>query len=212
MEWLSHIVDFFIHLDHHITSIVENYGTWTYLFVFLIIFCETGLVVTPFLPGDSLLFVLGALAAAGSLNPVILIILLIIAAVLGDSVNYAIGRALAPKVFRHEKIRFIKPEYLERTEKFYQKYGGKTIIFARFIPIIRTFAPFLAGVGSMSYGRFLFYNIIGGIIWIVLLIGAGFFFGNLPIVEKNFTLVIFAIIIISFVPAAIEYFNHKSGN
>ena len=211
MEIIKSLLDFFIHLDHHLGTIIQNYGTWTYLIVFLIIFCETGLVVTPFLPGDSLLFALGTFAAIGSLNIVWLIVLLSTAAILGDSVNYWIGHLLAPRVFRNENIRFIKREYLERTQAFYAKYGGKTIIIARFVPIIRTFAPFLAGVGSMSYGRFLIYNVAGGVLWVCLFVPAGYFFGNLPIVRKNFTLVIFAIIIISILPAVIEYLRHKKS-
>ena len=202
-------IDFFVHLDHHINSIIEHYGTWTYLIVFLIIFCETGLVFTPFLPGDSLLFVLGALAAHGPLNISLVVGLLSVAAILGDSVNYGLGKILAPKIFRHENIPLLKKEYLEKTERFYKKYGGKTIIIARFVPIIRTFAPFLAGVGTMSYGRFLTYNIVGGLLWVCGFTLAGYFFGNLPIVKKNFTLVVFGIIFISILPGAIEFIRHR---
>jgi len=209
MEWLASFLDFFIHLDHHMAGILEKYGTWTYLIVFLIIFCETGLVATPFLPGDSLLFVLGALSGAHELNILWLFILLAIAAILGDTVNYWVGSLLAPKVFRNEKIKFIKKEYLQRTQHFYEKYGGKTIIIARFVPIIRTFAPFLAGVGSMRYSRFLLYNVTGGILWISLFLLGGYFFGNIPIVKKNLTLVVFAIIILSILPAVYEFLQHR---
>ena len=202
-------LDFFIHLDHHINAIITQYGSWTYLIFFLIIFCETGLVFTPFLPGDSLLFVIGAFAAQGALNVELVLPLLIAAAVLGDTANYWIGHLLAPRIFRNEKIPFLKEEYLRRTEFFYAKYGGKTIIIARFVPIIRTFAPFLAGVGRMSYGRFLSYNIVGGIAWIVLFIMAGYFFGNLPFVKRNLTLVVFIIIIVSLLPAVNEYLQHR---
>ena len=212
MEWLAQFLDFFIHLDHHMGVILEKYGAWTYLIVFLIIFCETGLVATPFLPGDSLLFVLGTLAGAQLLNIVWLFTLLAAAAILGDTVNYWIGNLLAPKVFRNEKIRFVKKEYLERTRQFYEKYGGKTIIIARFVPIIRTFAPFLAGVGSMSYGRFLLYNVTGGILWVALFLLGGYFFGNFPFVKKNLTLVVFAIIIISVIPAVLEFLRHRKKN
>ena len=202
-------LDFFIHLDHHINAIITQYGSWTYLIFFLIIFCETGLVFTPFLPGDSLLFVIGAFAAQGALNVELVLPLLIAAAVLGDTANYWIGHLLAPKIFRNEKIPLLKQEYLTRTERFYEKYGGKTIIIARFVPIIRTFAPFLAGVGRMSYVRFLSYNIVGGIAWNVLFIMAGYFFGNLPFVERNLTLVVFMIIIVSLLPAVNEYLQHR---
>ncbi len=209
METIKFLIDFILHLEHHLTNIIQNYGVWSYLIVFLIIFCETGLVITPFLPGDSLLFALGAFAARGALDPMWLAILLTIAAILGDTVNYWIGRSLAPKVLRHQKIKFIKQEYIDRTEKFFEKYGGKTIIIARFVPIIRTFAPFMAGVGSMSYPKFLFYNIVGGLIWINSLLWAGYFFGTLPFVEKNFELVIFAIIILSLVPVVYELIQAK---
>ena len=209
MEWLLSILDFFIHLDHHINTLIAHYGTWVYLIVFLIIFCETGLVVTPFLPGDSLLFVLGTFAANGPLNIWALLGVLLAAAILGDSVNYYIGHRLAPKVFNNEKIPFIKREYLERTKHFYEKYGGKTIIIARFVPIVRTFAPFLAGVGSMKYLAFITYNVVGAVLWVVSLTLAGYFFGNIPIVEKNFTAVIYLIIVISLLPAVIEIYNHK---
>src|SRR3989338_5313348 len=212
MEWLLSILNFFIHLDHHINTIIIQYGTWVYLIVFLIIFCETGLVVTPFLPGDSLLFVIGTFASNGPLNIWVLLGVLLAAAILGDSVNYYIGHRLAPKVFNNEKIPFIKREYLERTKHFYEKYGGKTIIIARFVPIVRTFAPFLAGVGSMKYMTFILYNVVGAVLWVVSLTLAGYFFGNIPIVEKNFTAVVYLIIVISILPAAIEIYNHKRAS
>jgi membrane-associated protein len=203
MDWLMHAVDFFLHLDHHLIGVFEQYGTWTYAILFLIIFLETGIVVTPFLPGDSLLFAAGALSASGGLNPVVLFVLLSVAAILGDTVNYAIGRAVGPRVFR-EDVRWLKREYLERTHRFYEKHGGKTIILARFVPIVRTFAPFVAGVGTMSYGRFVVYNIAGGILWTSIFIFGGYFFGNLPVVKENFTFVILGIILVSVLPFAIE--------
>lgn len=209
MEWIKEFIEFFLHLDEHLNSLIQYCGIWTYLILFLIVFCETGLVVTPLLPGDSLLFAVGTFAAMGSLNLMWVLGLLMIAAVAGDTVNYWIGSLLGPKVFHKEKSRFLKKEHLDRTHQFYEKYGGKTIIIARFIPIIRTFAPFVAGIGKMSYARFLSYNVIGGILWIILLVLGGYFFGNIPIVRKNFTWVIFAIIIISIMPAIIEFLRHK---
>lgn len=204
MEFLQTVLDFFIHLDSHIGEIIASYGVWTYLILFLIIFAETGLVVTPFLPGDSLIFVVGTFAAAGALDVWILFFLLLGAAVLGDTVNYEIGRFLGPKVFAKE-IRFLNHENLMKTQRFYEKHGGKTIIIARFLPIIRTFAPFVAGVGAMKYTRFLSYNFIGALLWVSVALFAGYFFGNLPFVRDNFTLVIFAIIGISAVPAVCAY-------
>ena len=209
MEWIAYILDFFIHLDHHINTLIEQYGNWTYLIIFLIIFCETGLVVTPFLPGDSLLFVLGTFAANGPLDIKLLLFLLTAAAILGNMTNYFIGRLLAPRIFRHENIRFINREYLEKTERFFEKYGGKTIIITRFMPIIRTFAPFLDGVGSMHYLKFTAYNCAGGILWVGSLTLAGYYFGNIPVVEKHFTLVIYLIILISLLPALIEFIRHR---
>ncbi len=211
MEFILKFVDLIIHLDHHLNNIIEHYGTWTYAIVFLIIFCETGLVFTPFLPGDSLLFVLGAFAAQGSLEISLLIGLLCVAAIAGDSVNYGIGKMLSNKILRRERIPLIKESHLEKTKHFYEKYGGKTIIIARFIPIIRTFAPFLAGVGNMNYGRFLTYNVVGGILWVVGFTLAGYFFGNLEVVKRNFTFVIFAIIFISILPGIIEFIRHRQS-
>ncbi len=209
MELLTDFIDIFLHLDKHLNTVIQNYGTWTYLILFLIIFCETGLVVTPILPGDSLLFAAGAFAAMGSLDPYLLFVLLTIAAVAGDTLNYGIGHYLGPKVFQRPDSRFLKKEYLDRTHQFYEKHGGKTIIIARFMPIIRTFAPFVAGVGSMTYMRFLAYNVIGGILWIALFIFGGYMFGNIPAVKQNFTLVIFAIIIVSILPGIIELLRHR---
>ena len=203
------LIDLFLHLDDHLNTLVQTCGSWTYLVLFLIIFCETGLVFTPFLPGDSLLFAVGALAGLGILDIQGILILLSAAAVLGDSANYGIGHALAPKVFQHQKIPFLKQEYLERTEKFFEKYGGKTIIIARFVPIIRTFAPFLAGVGAMRYRRFLLYNVIGGLLWVFLLTLAGYYFGALEFVKENFSLVILGIIVVSTLPGAIEFLRHR---
>lgn len=209
MELLSQFVDLFLHLDRHLAALVANYGTWVYAILFLIVFCETGLVVMPLLPGDSLLFVAGTLAGAGHLDPVLLGLLLMVAAILGDTVNYAIGRHVGPAVFRNEQARFFKREYLLRTQAFYEKHGGKTIIIARFIPIIRTFAPFVAGVGTMAYRRFLSFNVVGGIAWVVMFVGAGYFFGDLPVVKQNLTLFIFAIIVLSIMPGVIEYLRHR---
>jgi membrane-associated protein len=209
MDIILNFIDLFIHLDKHISTVLLHFGAWTYLIVFLIIFCETGLVVTPVLPGDSLLFVLGTFAAKGDLDPALLIVLLSVAAIAGDTVNYAIGKFVGPKIFHKDDVRFLKKEYLDRTHQFYEKHGGKTIIIARFIPIIRTFAPFVAGIGQMTYWRFITYNVVGGIAWIVFFILGGYYFGNLPFVKENFTLVILAIIIISVMPGFIEYIRDR---
>lgn len=209
MEYLHTFINIFMHLDKHLDLIVRNYGTWTHAILFVIIFCETGLVVTPLLPGDSLLFAVGSIAALGSLDIWWIAILLSIAAVAGDTVNYWIGHFVGPKVFKKEKSRLFKREYLDRTHRFYEKYGGKTIILARFVPIIRTFAPFVAGIGSMTYLRFIIYNITGGVAWIMTFVLGGYFFGNIPVVRRNFTLVILAIIFISIMPGVIEFLRHK---
>jgi membrane-associated protein len=215
MNLINWFIDFVLHMDRHLPQIVSDFGIWIYLILFIVIFIETGLVVTPFLPGDSLLFAAGAVAAAtgmsstSGLNIWILLILLAVAAVLGDTANYWIGHFLGPKVFS-QKSRWFKREYLDRTHAFYEKHGGKTILLARFIPIIRTFAPFVAGIGNMSYGYFLSYNIFGGILWTSLFLGAGYFFGNLTFVKENFSLVIIAIILISLLPPVIEYFKGRS--
>ncbi len=208
MALIQAAIDFFLHLDLHLSQIFRDYGFWTYLILFLIIFCETGLVVTPFLPGDSLLFAVGALAATTSLRVEWLILLLFIAAVLGDAVNYWIGYFIGPKVFRGNN-RFFKIEHLDRTQRFYEKYGGKTIVIARFVPIVRTFAPFVAGIGKMSYRHFIVYNITGGGLWVIGFIALGNFFGNLPAVKSNFTLVIFVIILISIIPVFIETYRAR---
>lgn len=209
MDAVLYVIDFFLHLDKYLPLIIQSFGIWAYVIMFLVIFCETGLVVTPILPGDSLLFALGAFAAQGALNIEILLVSLCIAAVAGDTVNYSIGKFLGPKVFHYPDSRFFKREYLVRTHQFYEKHGGKTIIIARFIPIIRTFAPFVAGIGTMTYARFISYNVIGGVSWICLFLLAGYYFGGIPAVKRNFTLVIIAIIIISVMPGVIEYVRQK---
>jgi membrane-associated protein len=203
MEILAYIIDIFVHLDVHLSELIAMFGPMTYVILFLVIFCETGLVVTPFLPGDSLLFVVGAFAAKGDFDVALVFALLSVAAVAGNMVNYHIGRYLGPRVFKGE-VRFLKKEYLDRTHAFYDKHGAKTIVIARFLPIIRTFAPFVAGIGKMEYERFVIYNLIGCMAWLGAFILGGYFFGNLPIVKKNLTIVIFAIIIISIVPSVIE--------
>ena len=205
MDWLAQLIEFVLHLDVHIADLATAYGPWLYLLLFVIIFAETGLVVTPFLPGDSLLFATGAIAATGGLNPHTAFVLVAIAAILGDTANYWIGNFIGPKIFSKEKSLLFNPEHLKQTHTFYERYGGKTIIIARFIPIIRTFAPFVAGIGKMSYARFIAYNIVGGLLWVAGFIYTGFFFGNLPFIKKNFSLVIFAIIILSVMPAVIEF-------
>ena len=206
MEIISYFIDFILHLDKHLSTIIQNYGTWTYLILFVIIFMETGLVVTPFLPGDSLLFASPALGSA--LNIFLLWALLVAAAVIGDTVNYWVGHFIGPRAFSGE-VRFLKKEYLDRTHEFYEKHGGKTIILARFVPIIRTFAPFVAGVGEMSYGRFISYNVIGGVLWVSIFTMGGYFFGNLPFVKENFTVVVVAIIFISVLPAVYEIVKER---
>ena len=214
MELIKHLIDIFLHLDKHLNEVIQGYGLWTYLILFVIIFCETGLVVTPILPGDSLLFAAGALAAtAGSpLSVWLLFVLLSAAAIIGDTVNYWIGAYVGPKVFRQEKSRFFKKEYLIRTQKFYEKYGAKTIIIARFVPIVRTFAPFVAGIGSMNYLKFITYNIVGGVLWVAICLFAGYWFGNLPFVQKNFSIAILAIVFISVLPALIEILRSRFGS
>jgi len=204
MEYISWFIDFVLHLDKHLVELVQQYGTLSYGILFLIIFCETGLVVTPFLPGDSLLFAIGALSAKGALNVYWVYLLLSLAAILGDSTNYWIGYFIGPKVFKSERSRWLNRRHLVRTHEFYEKYGGKTIIFARFMPIIRTFAPFVAGIGQMNYLKFLFYSVTGTILWIGLFVTAGYWFANREVVQENFSLVVVAIIIISLIPAVIE--------
>lgn len=209
MGLLAKLLDFVLHLDKHLSTLIQTYGLWTYLILFLVIFCETGLVVTPFLPGDSLLFAAGTFAAAKALHVGWLFLILSAAAIIGDTVNYWIGHFFGPKIFHKEKTRFFKKEYLDRTHRFYEKYGAETIIIARFVPIIRTFAPFVAGIGRMTYWKFISYNVIGGIGWVALFVFGGYFFGNIPLVRKNFGLVIIAIIIISTIPAVVEFFRHR---
>jgi membrane-associated protein len=209
MELSTSFVDFFIHLDKYLNLVIQTYGSWTYLILFLIIFCETGLVITPFLPGDSLLFAAGAFAAAGSLSPIWLFALLSVAAILGNTINYLIGYYVGPKIFHRDQVRFLNKEYLHRTHRFYERHGGKTIIIARFIPIIRTFAPFVAGLGFMNRWRFSIYNVSAGLAWVGLFVFGGYFFGNMPVVKRNFTFVILAIIIISVLPGVIEFIRHK---
>ncbi|MBI3583754.1 MAG: DedA family protein [Nitrospinae bacterium] len=210
MKMVTDFIDLFLHLDKHLNLLTQNYGIWIYLILFLIVFCETGLVVTPLLPGDSLLFAAGSLAAMNSLKIELIFLLLSVAAILGDTVNYWIGQFVGVKAF-HTTGRFLNKEYLDRTHKFYEKYGGKTIIFARFVPIIRTFAPFVAGIGTMSYKRFIVYNVSGAVAWIAIFAFGGYYFGNIPAVKKNFTLVIIAIIIISILPGVFEYIRHRRG-
>jgi len=209
VEFITYFIDLFLHLDAHLNTVIRDYGMWTYLILFLIVFCETGLVVTPILPGDSLLFAAGTFAAIGSLDVTWLFILLTVAAVLGDAINYAVGHFMGPKVFSQKNSRIFKKEYLDRTHQFYEKYGGKTIIIARFVPIVRTFAPFVAGVGSMTYTKFVSYNIIGGVLWVAVCVGAGYAFGNIPIVKNNFTLVILGIIFVSILPGIVEYLRQR---
>ena len=208
MDFIRTAIDFFLHLDRHLAEIIAEYGVWTNLILFLIVFAETGLVVTPFLPGDSLLFAAGTFAALGSLDPALLILLLSAAAIIGDTVNYWVGAYIGPRAFSGE-IRWLRKEYLDRTHAFYEKHGGKTIILARFIPIIRTFAPFVAGVGTMTYSRFLLYNVVGGIVWVSLFVLAGYYFGNLPAVRQNFTYVILAIIVLSVMPIVVEFLKAR---
>ncbi len=201
------IIDFILHIDKYLDVLIKNYGIGVYVLLFLIIFLETGLVIAPLLPGDSLIFVAGAFAAKGALNVFILFIILVIAAILGDSVNYWIGNFFGEKVF--EKNRFFKKEHLDKTKQFYEKHGGKTIVLGRFIPIIRTFVPFVAGVGKMDYSRFLIYNVFGAVIWIGLFVFAGYFFGGIDFVKNNFSIVIMVIIIISVIPLVVEWIRHK---
>ncbi len=213
MDILREFIDLFLHLDEYLANIIQQYGTLTYLILFAVIFVETGLVIMPFLPGDSLLFAAGAMAALPEtgLNIALMWLLLFVAAVLGDTVNYWIGNKIGPRVFERES-RFIRREHLEKTQRFYKKHGGKTIIMARFVPIIRTFAPFVAGVGTMNYSRFITYNVVGGFVWVTLFLGAGYFFGNIPFVRDNFETVILAIIGISLLPPVYEFLKDRREN
>lgn len=210
MEYLTQFIDLFLHLDKSLSTVIQTYGSTTYIILFVVILCETGLVILPFLPGDSLLFAAGAFAAKGDMDITLLFLTLCIAAISGDSINYEVGRLIGPRIARREKSRFVNKEHIAKTHEFYEKYGAKTIIIARFIPIIRTFAPFVAGLGNMGYKKFLHYNVIGGIAWVAICLFAGYLFGNIPLVKQNFTMVIFAIIIVSILPAVIEYIRQRS--
>ena len=209
MDLFHQAVDLFLHLDTHLQDVIQTYGTWTYLLLFIIVFCETGLVVTPVLPGDSLLFAAGTFAGMDKLSLSRLWVLLIIAAVLGDAVNYSIGHFMGPKVFTQQGGRFLKREYLDRTHAFYEKYGGKTIIIARFVPIVRTFAPFVAGVGSMTYARFAVFNVTGAVLWVTVCLASGYVFGSMPFVREHFTLVVLGIVFVSMLPGIIEWMRQR---
>ena len=211
MEFLAGFIDIVLHLDRHLQVLIQNYGVWIYAILFLIIFCETGLVVAPFLPGDSLLFVSGALAATGNMHVHTLFMILVAASFLGDNTNYWIGRFFGPRVFSREGSLLLNPKYLERTQGFYDRHGGKTIIIARFVPIVRTFAPFVAGIGRMVYPRFMMYAFVGAVLWIGSLVYAGYFFGNIPWVKNNLSLVIIGIVVLSVLPGIIEYLRRKFG-
>ena len=204
------LVDLFLHLDRHLAEMVVQYGVAIYAILFAIVFLETGVVVTPFLPGDSLLFACGALAATGALDLTLLLVLLPVAAILGDTVNYHVGKYIGPRAFT-SRSRWLKREHLERTHAFYERHGGKTIVLARFVPIVRTFAPFVAGIGAMSYGRFLAYNVVGGLVWVGMFVGGGYAFGNIPVVKENFSIVVLSIIALSLLPIVFEWIKHRRG-
>lgn len=210
MELFATALDIVLHLDRHLQWVVANYGVWIYVLLFLIIYCETGFVVTPFLPGDSLLFVAGAIAAGGGMYVHGLFALLVVASFSGDNTNYWIGRLVGPRVFRREKSVLFNPAHLVRTQRFYESYGAQTIVIARFVPIVRTFAPFVAGIGRMAYPRFMFYSFAGSVLWIGSLVYAGYFFGNLPWVKQNLSLVIIGIVIVSVLPGVIQYLRHRA--
>jgi len=213
MELITQLIDFIVHVDKHMAAIILNYGNWTYLILFMIIFCETGLVVTPFLPGDSLLFVIGALSTTGALDFKMVVVLLIIAAVAGNTVNYFMGKMIGYKILDNSKLpflrRIVKKEYFEQAQVFYEKHGGKAILLSRFLPILRTFAPFVAGIGKMSFAKFEMYNLLGAVAWVLIFTMGGFNFGNIPAVKSNFTYVIFGIILVSLLPAVITGFNAR---
>lgn len=209
MPWITAVIDFILKIDVHLAQITSEYGVWAYIILFVIVFAETGLVVTPFLPGDSLLFAAGAICALGTLNVVLLMGLLITAAIIGDGVNYAVGSRLGTRLFSNPRSRIFKQSHLKRTHDFYEKHGGKTIVLARFMPIIRTFAPFVAGIGKMRYGQFVLYNVTGAIAWVVSFTLLGFYFGNQPIVKQNFSLVVGMIIVISVIPAVWEVIRSR---
>ncbi len=209
MEFIKGIFEFIFHIDKHLDIVIRNCGNWSYLLLFIIIFAETGLVITPFLPGDSLLFVVGAFAAVGSFNLFWLFVVLVSAAIIGDSVNYALGKLFGEQILQKGMRRFFKKEHLDKTHKFFEKYGGKTIILARFIPIIRTFAPFVAGIGEMTYYKFLIYNVVGALFWVAVFVLGGYYFGNMPVVKENFPIVILLIILISVLPVLVEVHKHR---
>ncbi|MBC3888906.1 DedA family protein [Acetobacterium paludosum] len=211
MDTIMYLINFIMHLDQSLYGIIQNYGFWTYLILFIIIFCETGLVVTPFLPGDSLIFASGALSAMGSLNVVAFFITFLLAAVIGDTVNYSIGKAIGNKILENGKNKFVKKEYIVKAHKFYEKYGSLTIVIGRFIPIIRTFVPFVAGMGEMHYVKFIGYNILGGFLWVTLFLTGGYLFGNIPIIKDNFTFVLIAIIVISVLPAFVVFLKERKN-
>lgn len=205
------MIDIILHFDKYLYTMLQQLGGWSYVLLFVIIFAETGFVITPFLPGDSLLFVVGTLAASSYLNITLLFVILVVAAVAGDSINYAIGKYFGNHILLKFEGRFIKREHIEKTHRFYEKYGGKTIVLARFVPIVRTFAPFVAGIGSMTYSHFFIYNVVGGILWVSVFVLGGYYFGNIPIVQKNFSIVVFVIVILSVLPAVIEVIRHRKG-
>ncbi|AJJ62329.1 DedA family protein [Yersinia aldovae] len=211
MEFIRFVIDFILHIDVHLAELVAQYGIWVYAILFLILFCETGLVVTPFLPGDSLLFVAGALASLPSndLNVHVMVALMVVAAILGDAINYTIGRVFGEKLFSNPDSKIFRRSYLDKTHQFYEKHGGKAIVLARFVPIIRTFAPFVAGMGKMSYRHFAAYNVIGALVWVLLFTYAGYWFGNMPFVQDNLKLLIVAIIVVSILPGVFEVWRHR---
>jgi len=202
-------VDLFLHLDKYLGEVIKSYGNWTYLILFTIVFCETGFVVTPILPGDSLLFAVGMFAAAGAIDLSRIWPLLVFAAILGDNVNYAVGNFIGPKVFHYENSRIFRKEYLQKTHNFYEKHGGMTIILAKYVPIVRTFAPFVAGVGAMTYPRFLLFNVVGGFTWVTVIMLSGYYFGNIPVIKNNFTAVVLSIVCLSMLPGLIGYLKHR---
>lgn len=206
---MKELLDIVLHLDKHLEAITAQYGTTTYAILWVIVFCETGLVVTPFLPGDSLLFAAGAVSSLGTLNPFVLAVGLVCAALIGDNVNYQVGKAIGPRVMRGEKSRLFNKKHLDKTHAFFEKYGGKTIIIARFVPIVRTFAPFVAGAGAMNFRKFIGFSVAGAVLWVTTLFGAGYLFGGYQIVKKNFSIVVFAIIFISILPGIIEFIKHR---
>jgi Uncharacterized membrane-associated protein len=212
MSWIKKLIDVILHLDRYLNVIIQSYGNWTYALIFIIIFCETGLVVTPFLPGDSILFATGALAANGTMKLITLFLVFYSAAVIGDTVNYHIGKKIGNKIFEKDNLKYINKDYLKKAHVFYEKHGSMTIVVGRFVPIIRTFVPFIAGVGEMKYSKFIVYNMLGGLMWVALFLFGGFFFGNLPIVKDNFSYVLIAIIFISLLPGVFVFIKEKRNN